>query len=236
MINAGNFFGLARTQLGRTIGERCQDRVLCALLTEKHLPTGRSDIHRLAARFVPEEQRLRFYVATCYFGRADPEMLVDVWADDEAMEARARMVDAGAITGVPDDAPCRLFGWVPFTRLLQRDNTRSVEVLRRFRPVLGERLTAALLADARELMDHGVVDEEGTTVRQAAIVTDLAHRGLGWVAGTSTLAAGPETSELAIRHLLQEWPRHWPPAAPPWSIDSIIAWAESCARYIEART
>lgn len=229
MINIGNFFALARAQLDRTNGIKSGDMTLVRVAGPDEHPTRTSRVRSVMGDLVPPNKAMR-YAATCaWFGMAQPEHVLDIYESDDQIEAWARLVDAGAVTTVPKDAPCRTWAWAATARALGYDRLVTSLVHGRFESVLGP-YTARFLADVRHLC---VEPETGPWVA----FSDAAHRGLAWVANDDGSEHGPELSRVVVSALLHEAGQHWPgkKLVDPWTVDSVVRWAEVCDAYVTAR-
>lgn len=231
MINVGNFFALARAQVVRSTGAAPgpHDAVLCDLLPESHHPT-RPSLVTEALRLVPLGDRLLLALA-CHWCRESPALLLDSY-DRHLMEARARMIDAGAITA-PADAPCRTWAWDQAVRRVIGTNNAMVSnrLHARAEPVLGP-YAAEFLSDVREL----VVEPEGAVTPWVPLTPEQC-RGLAWVVDDDGSEGGPELGPVVLGDLLMEADQHWylPALASAWTADSLARWAGVCARYVAAR-
>lgn len=226
MINVGNFYALARAQLDRAIGDECRDAVLAKILRADHHPTRPSRVRQLMDSFARPADRVRMAAACAWFGMAQPELALIAQEDDPTMEARARLVDAGAVTA-PADAPCRTWPWAAVVRALSYDRRTTQLVHGRFEGILGPYVDA-FIADVRHLL---IEPEDGPWVR----VTREEADGLAWVA-TDVTDGGPQESRVVLRHLAEAAREHWPSVklVDPWTIDSLARWAGRCAQYVEA--
>lgn len=225
MKNLGSFFQLARAQLDRHLGTESSDAVLEVLVPNRFHPTDISPVRYAVNRFVPPNLHMEAVAACYYFGGEQAAEVCLLFAEhvtrSEALEARARLVDNGQISA-PTDAPCRKWPWRSVHQRLR--GSREAALFRaRLEPVFEDR-TNLLVADVRDwLLDDWVN------------VTDWARRGFAWVVDDDGLMAGDEVCRLAIERILMEQAGHWPQMAPKWNTDSVIRWAEVCAKYVEGR-
>lgn len=225
MLNVGKFFALAREQLQRYNDGRTTDAVLADVCSRYYHPTAPSRVARIAST-LPREQIPRFVVACHYFGAEQPDLVLPIFLCDDGMEARARLVDAGAVTA-PDSAPCRTWPWA-FMALFM--NMSGVLTTRRFYQLTEDRFgksANAVLADARQALPE---PEDGMFLP----LSPEAIRGLGWVAdGDSSNPDARDTARLAVHYLLGAQGQHWPSFGTEcWTPDRIVAWAEIMFAYL----
>jgi hypothetical protein len=229
MINIPAFFALARAQVARATSTSSEvgDKVLASLVPQAFHPTAQSAV-RATMELVPENQRVLFAVA-CHWTQEAPGYLIDSFSSQPMMEARGRMVDAGAIT-VPPDAPCRTWPWQSVVNRLN-GHMVSAKFHARLEPMFGLFMNQ-LLADARPHL----VEPEGARVPWVHL-SDEEARGLGWVNDDDGRDGGPELGPVVIEQILHEAGLYWyrPNLVQPWTADSVARWAGVCMRYVEAR-
>lgn len=222
MINAGNFYALARAQVDRLNGAECRDQTLVQAAGGLH-PTKPSRQRECMETLIPPTEHVRFAAASAWFGNSQPELLIDVYESSADLEARARLVQVDAISA-PRDAPCRTWPWQSMERRLGYDRMAGTLVHGRFVDMLGPKYTSQFLADIR----HRLTDDW-------VPITDGVATGLTWVLDDTTDVADVTVATLVIRNLLNEQAMYWPASEPKWTVDSIAAWAYVCADYVQAR-
>lgn len=231
MTNIGAFFALASEQLRRCvdINYESRDRILSQLLPWNHHPTRGPRLRRLLD-LVPAHHRLMVAATCAWAGFGSDDHIVhwslhyapDMGAECEGL---ARMVDSGSISA-PADAPCRSWPWAAVANATK--TSAPPALMHQLQRILGTVYFRRFLAAMRDRLP---------TQDNWVPLTPKSGIGLAWVVGPECDDVGGMLALAVIDRLTAEQGQHWlgPELVDAWTPDSLVAWAEVCADYVEAR-